>query len=254
MGKKRLSALGSEDEASSKAKKAVKLEQKKIREHKTVAPKISDESSVVTESVTETKAKKATRIRGKAYQTAKKAIDSEKTYALKDALDLLRKTNLTSFDPTVELHLTLKSKISAKEIELPHTTGKSKKVAVADDETVAKITKGIIDFDILVATPAQMASLVKFAKVLGPRGLMPNPKTGTVTAKPEETVKKLSSSSVLTLKTEKDVPVIHTIVGKLSAKDSALSANISAIMTALSGQLVKVVLKSTMSPAIKIQI
>lgn len=265
MGKKRTTILGSEDESAQKAKKAVKLEQKKLREGKVVekqtvleSPATETNTPVPAEIPTETSAKsspKKAHVRSKAYQSAKSKVNVETVYPLASALKLLREVSLAKFDPTVELHITLKSKSPTVEVALPHSTGKTRRFAVADDETVAKIEKGNVDFDVLYASPAQMGKLVKFARVLGPKGLMPNPKTGTVTADPVKAAADAAKKVSITLKNEKDAPIIHTIVGKLSFKDADLSDNVAAILAALpANQTRKVVLKSTMSPAIKISL
>lgn len=274
MGKKRVSTLGSEEEAQQKAKRSVQLEQKKIREGKTAkAPGLSGGQHVVdtaAESLAElevieakkhvaedestpTKTAKKARIRSKAYKTAKSQIDSDKTYALKDALVLLKKVSLTKFDPTVELHLTLLDKGFSKDIDLPHSTGKTRRIAVADADTLAKIAANKIDFDLLLASPEQMGSLVKFAKILGPRGLMPNPKNGSVVSDPAAAAKAMASKNSLPLKTEKDAPLVHTQVGKLSFGDEKLTANIQAVLSVVP-KLQKIVIKTTMSPAIKISL
>lgn len=267
MGKKRATIIGSSEEEAQKAKRSVQREQKKLREgEKTAATEVNHDSPIVVESSTETvtalaaepqktsSKEKAAQGRSKNYKTAKSAINSESTYPITDGLALLRKVSLTKFDSTVELHIVLKKAPTAKlTVTLPHAFGKTKRVALATDEVVAKIEAGEIDFDLLVATPAQMGKLVKFAKVLGPRGLMPNPKTGTVSDKPEEAVKRLMADTSTALKLDKSAPVIHTTVGKLSLKDTQLSENIAAILATVPGNLKKVVLKSTMSPAIKLQ-
>jgi large subunit ribosomal protein L1 len=268
MGKKRATEIGSAEESQVKEAKKIKLEQKKLREGLPVgrqgkATVKKEESAPVQaavvaqpETTEAVKAIKAPHIRSKAYKTAKAKVDMDKTYTLADGLKLLRDISLTKFDPTVELHLTLKSKdslSSAKQIDLPHSTGKTKRYAVATDEVVAKIEAGKIDFDVLLASPAQMGKLVKLAKVLGPKGLMPNPKNGTVVADPEKAAKDMASKATLTLKAEKDSPTLHTMVGKLSMKDAVLTDNIKAVLAAVPNQTRKVVLKSTMSPAIKIQ-
>lgn len=265
MGKKRTTILGSEDETVLKAKKAVKLEQKKLREGLVVekhtviekTPEISPETSSVSivEAVETPKTPKKVHIRSRAYKAAKSQVDVEKIYPLSDGLHLLHTVSLAKFDSTVELHITLKAKTPVMEIALPHSTGKTRRFAVANDVTVANIEKGIIDFDVLYASPAQMGKLVKFARVLGPKGLMPNPKTGTVTADPDKAAADAAKKVSITLKAEKDAPIIHTIAGKLSFPDTDLTDNITAIVTALpQNQIKKVVLKSTMSPAIKISL
>ncbi|KKS32247.1 MAG: 50S ribosomal protein L1 [Candidatus Amesbacteria bacterium GW2011_GWA2_42_12] len=249
MGKKKVSFLGSENEDALKAKKATQREQKKMREGKVVAPVA--EITPVSETVTEKPIKKV-RVRSKAYLAAKKQVDVNKNYSLEDALKLLHSISISKTNDTVELHINVKEPGLSREVTLPHPTGKTKSIAVANDETIAQIESGKTNFDVLLASPTQMAKLVKFAKILGPRGLMPNPKNGTVVTDPEAKAKIMANSNVVTLKTEKDTPVIHTIAGKLSMKDELLTSNINAILTALSGKITKIVLKSTMSPAIKL--
>ena len=279
MGKKRISVLGSEEETSLKAKKSVKLEQKKLREGKSAkAPGLAGGQRVVdttAESLaefeeiqkrsaaagvpqeTEVKPKKAVRIRSSAYKTAKSKVDVTKIYPVSEAIKLLKDINLTRFDPTVELHINLsKSGVTAQAV-LPYSTGKTKKIGVVDVKFLKSLESGNPDLnlDVLLASPAQMPQLVKFAKVLGPKGLMPNPKNGTIVSDPEAAAKKMTASDTVTLRTEKSAPLVHTIVGKLSRPEKELAANIAAVTASLipSG-ITKVVLKSTMSPAIKLQI
>ena len=271
MGKKRISLLGSDEEESLRSKKAVKLEQKKIREGKKTAkaPGLGGGQRVVdtaseslaeleeikkrTEIIPETKKTPISRPRSKTYLQAKNLVDPNLTYPLPEALVLLRKVSFAKFDPTVELHLNVKEKGYSFPVTLPHSTGFTKTYAIADDDTLAKIEANKIDFDILVASPAQMAKLTKFAKILGPRGLMPNPKTGTLVNDPEAAIAQMKTSAVTTLRTEKDAPLIHTVVGKLSQTDKILTENITAILGA-SKLITKSVLKSTMSPAIKVSL
>ena len=154
----------------------------------------------------------------------------------------------------MELHLIVKKVGISAQVALPHAAGRVKKIEVADEKTLEKLKTGKIDFDILVATADMMPKLVPFAKLLGPRGLMPNPKNGTLVTD----IKKAGafSASTVTLKTEKEAPLIHTVVGKVSQKDTELKENIQAIFKALGGsdQILKVYLKSTMSPSVKVAI
>lgn len=274
MGKKRTTILGSEQEEEQKKQKAVKLEQKKLREgRKPANTEDSDTSQTeaspapvadhpAPEPVSRVSSKSGARHgqtgRSKAYKSAKSQVDSDRTYPLPESLSLLRRVSVSKFDPTVELHLILKTTPKERlSVNLPHAAGKGRRVAVADDEFIASLEKGKPDLnlDYLVATPSQMAKLVKFAKLLGPKGLMPNPKTGTISDHPEETAKKLAADTSVALKFDKSGPVIHTSVGKLSLKDDQLSANIQAVISVLTqAGLRKVVLKSTQSPAIKLQV
>ena len=194
------------------------------------------------------------KIRSKRYQASAINLDKSKAYSLKEALELLSKFQKTKFDETVELHLnTTKGGISGN-ITLPHGSGKTTRVAVASDETIAEIEAGKINFDILVAEPSMMPKLAKVAKVLGPRGLMPNPKNGTITAKPEEVVKKFEAGQ-MSFKTEAKAPLIHMIVGKFSFGEQKLADNIKSAIGAIKAEnIAQITLKSTMSPGIKIQL
>lgn len=192
--------------------------------------------------------------RGKKYERSKKMVDSTKSLDLKTAIKLLRKIAFAGFDETVELHINVSKPGLKGEISLPHGTGKAVKVAIVNDEVLKKIEGGTIDFDILVANPADMPKLVKFAKILGPKGLMPNPKAGTVSDKPEEAAKKFAGGAIR-FKTEAKFPLIHQSIGKLSFKDDQLIDNVEAFLKAVKPEnITSAYLKSTMSPAIRLLI
>lgn len=205
------------------------------------------------------KAKKAkARVRGKRYQDAAKLVDKTKLYSLSDGVKLVKQTSTTKFDGTVELHINLSplsigdKKDFRGSVSLPHGTGKQVRVAIADDKLLGDIELGKINFDVLVAHPSMMAKLAKVAKILGPKGLMPNPKTGTVSADPEKVAASLSKGKV-NFKTEPDQPIIHMTVGKVSFDSSKLTDNVEAILNAVGrGKIAKASLSSTMGPGIKI--
>ena len=137
---------------------------------------------------------------------------------------------------------------------LPHGTGKTLRIAVADDAILAEVESGKINFDILVATPSMMPKLAKVARVLGPRGLMPNPKNGTITDNTADAVKKLSGGQI-SYKTESAAPIIHATVGKVSFGNDKLTDNISTFLESVGKtNIASVTLKSTMSPGIKLSI
>ncbi len=192
------------------------------------------------------------KIRSRKYLEAKSKIEAGKTYSPAEAIKLVKETSYSKFDGTLELHLVLKKTGASAQVSLPYPAGREKKVEVASDDTVTKLQAGKIDFDILVATPDMMPRLVPFAKVLGPKGLMPNPKNGTLIADPKKL--KNYSAATVTLKTEKEAPLIHTVIGKNSQKDGEISANLETILKALGGekQIVRAFIKSTMSPSVKV--
>ncbi|MCE7898419.1 MAG: hypothetical protein DPW11_04345 [bacterium] len=191
---------------------------------------------------------------GKAITTARSQVDRTKNYSIEEAVALVKKTNITSFNATVTLHLNLTSKDAPTRVELtfPHAAGAAKKVAIVSDELLAKLDKGVIDFDILVTSPAFMPKLAKYAKLLGPKGLMPNPKAGTVTPNPEAKAKEFEGGKTQ-VKAEPKYPLMHATVGKTSQPEAELVANIRAMIEAVKPKfIVKATLAATMSPGIKL--
>jgi large subunit ribosomal protein L1 len=289
MGKIRVKTIGDEEQEKVDAKKAeARAIAKKAREEAEVRRAASEDTTETdlglskakpaeekTEEVkaeekpaTETKKdkkeyKKATPKKHKSasYQKVISLVDKNKTYKLADALPLLEKIKRAKFDETVELHINTIEKGISGSLTLPHGTGKATRVIIANagvdpkgvDELVKAIESGKIDFDVLIATPDSMSKLARVARVLGPRGLMPNPKNGTVTPKPEEIAKKFEGGQ-FNFKTEAKFPILHLAVGKLSFGDEKLSDNIKTAVKAVKTKNIKsITLKSTMSPGIKIE-
>lgn len=212
------------------------------------------ESDTVEESAeTETKARKA-KVRGKKYQAVKKLVDIDKYYPLKKAIDLVKKVSLSKFNGKVEAHLTVLDIGNLGEISFPHLETASKKIVILNDAILKDIKAGKIDFDILIATPATMPKLLPFAKTLGPKGLMPNPKNGTLTDDPESAQKKLSVAKTQ-IKTEKKAPVVHLVVGQVSQPTSELEANIKEMISVIGlNKIKKLALCPTMGPSVKVEI
>lgn len=273
MGKIRLKVIGDEQaEEQEKKKIAKKREQKKMAKapglkggEKVVSVEPSEEEIAAQTSTEEkpsfakaSKGKKEKflkkKVLGKRYVENSALVSKERKYKLSNALETLKKFKKGSFDETVELHLNVKEKGISGQIALPHGTGKQLRVKIADDAILAEVEKGKIDFDVLVATPQMMPKLAKVARVLGPKGLMPNPKAGTVTDKPEEAVKKLSAGQV-NFKTESVAAIIHLSVGKVSFEDKKLEDNIKTVVETIgTGKIDAITLKSTMSPAIRLDV
>ena len=215
-------------------------------------------------------------------------VDKNKNYSLKEAIAILKKMPKLKFDETVEIAVMLnvdpKQSQSASirgTVSLPHGTGKKIKVAVfckgeeekrakdagADyvgaEDLIAKVQGGWADFDVAVSTPDMMRDLAKLGKILGPRGLMPNPKSGTVTTDTAKTVKEVKAGKI-EFKMDKQAG-IHAPLGKISFTEEALYGNavvlIDAIMTttpqggSATGQHVRTLfLTTTMGPGIKLDI
>jgi large subunit ribosomal protein L1 len=223
--------------------------------------------------------------RGKKYLEAAKKVEREKTYSLTEAAELLKETGTAKFDETADIAIKLgvdprkADQMVRGTVLLPHGTGKEVKILVfakgekeqeakdagADfvgaDDMVEKVKGGWLDFDKAVATPDMMGVVGKVARVLGPRGLMPNPKVGTVTFDLKETIGDLKKGKV-EFRTEKG-GILHVPVGKVSFDKEKLCENIQALLDTVNklkplsskGQYLKnVVLSSTMGPGIKIDV
>ncbi len=267
MGKIRIKALGTEGEEAQKQQDKVRREEKKKRLTHAVGLKggerVVDMSATAPEipvQVTEEKEEKkltATRQKkriSKKYLEVKKLVEPDRLYPIDEAFELVKKTSLTRFDGTVEVHLNTTEKGIRGQVKLPHGTGRQTKVAIANEDLISQIEKGKIDFDILVAAPSMMAKLARVAKILGPKGLMPNPKAGTISEKVEELAKKFSSGEIQ-FKTESEAPIIHQVLGKVSFSDKDLKENFSALVSAVGPLRIKsVTLCSTMGPGIKVEL
>ena len=223
--------------------------------------------------------------RGKKYVEAAKLVDKTKKYATAEAFDLVGKTSTTKFDATVEIAFRLNIDPRKAEqnlrgaIVLPHGTGKTQRVVViargekakealaagadfaGDTELIQKIAGGWFDFDVMVATPDMMAELGKLGRVLGPKGLMPNPKTGTVTMDVAKAINDIKKGKV-EYRVDKEGN-IGVLVGKLSFTDEQLQENMKTIYdlilrarpAAVKGIYMKnVVLSTTMGPGIKLDV
>lgn len=233
MGKKRVALVG-----ETKEPKVVKAEA----------------AAVVPAAKPTKKAKKTARPakkRGQRYTDAYKKVDRTQTYQLPEAIKLLKTISITHFNASVDAHLVVLEPGLRGEIVFPHPTGKVSLIRIADDKLVAELEKGKIDFSVLLSTPAMMPKLLKFAKILGPKGLMPNPKTGTITDKPEEAVKALASKTLF--RTEAKFPLIHIVIGKVDDKEEHLAANFKALVEAVGKKNIqKIVLAPSMGPGIKV--
>ena len=219
---------------------------------------------------------------GKKYRAVLEKIDRNNIYEVADAVKIIKENKIAKFDESVEIHI--KTNIDPKKsdqqvrgtVSLPHGTGKSKKIAVitsiaqeeakkagADlvggEELIDKFSKKI-DFDVLVATPEMMPKLAKVAKILGPKGLMPNPKTETVTTKIKETVEALKKGK-LAFKND-DTGNIHALIGKASFEEAKLIENIKAFIehfekskpAGFKGKFIaSITVCSTMGPGLKIK-
>jgi large subunit ribosomal protein L1 len=197
--------------------------------------------------------KKATKTRGKKYAAARANLDKTKKLEPKAAIELIKKLSYSKFDGAIEANIMVKEVGMSFNFALPHSTGKSIKVAIVDDKVLKNIEAGKLDFDALICTPDYMPKIAKFAKVLGPKGLMPNPKNGTVTPKPELKKKELESGK-MDIKTDKKAPLINMSVGKVSMDSKKLVENINTILKIMKGKIVKLSISASMSPGVKVQV
>lgn len=223
--------------------------------------------------------------KGKKYLEALKLVDRTKTYDIAEAVELVKKTATAKFDETVEVayRLGVDPKKADQQIRgafvLPHGTGKTQKVLVfakgekakeaeaagadyvGDADYINKINQGWFDFDVVVATPDMMAEVGKLGRVLGPKGLMPNPKTGTVTFDVEKAVKDIKAGKV-EYRVDK-AGNVHVPIGKVSFDNDKLIENFEAITETIikakpqasKGTYMKnVAISSTMGPGIRVDV
>src|SRR5438067_10163938 len=221
--------------------------------------------------------------RSKAYRQAAELIDKARLYSPSEAVKLARQTSPTKFDATVEVAMRLgvdprkADQMVRGVVNLPHGTGKTARVivfavgdkaaeaeaagadAVGTDELIERIQGGWLDFDAAIATPDQMAKVGRIARILGPRGLMPNPKTGTVTPAVEKAVKDIKGGKI-NFRVDKQAN-LHLVIGKVSFDTDKLVENYAAALdeimrakpSAAKGRyLKKITFTTTMGPGIPV--
>jgi len=219
----------------------------------------------------------------KKMKVAVAKVDPNKQYGLNEAMDLVKEANVARFDASVDIHINLgvdprkADQALRGTVVLPHGTGKTKRVLVfctpdkeqeaiaagADfvglDEYIQKVTDGWLDFDVIVAMPSVMAQIGRLGRVLGPRGLMPNPKSGTVTMDVGQAVSEVKGGKVA-FRVDK-YGIVHSAIGRISFEQEKLVQNAKEIVTTLirmkpstvkGTYLRSVSVASTMSPGVKI--
>lgn len=224
---------------------------------------------------------------GKKYLDAVKQIDGAENYPPQEAVELVRETSIAKFDATVEVHMRLALDPRQADqqlrgvVTLPHGTGRQVRILVfaegeaartardagadyiADEETIKKIEEGWLEFDATVAIPQMMGKVSKLGRILGPRGLMPSPKAGTV-VDPEDVGRVIDELRKGRIEFKMDKTAnIHVPIGKVSFSPEQILENFSALMEAVQagrpsgakGQFIKkIVLASTMGPGVKVDI
>lgn len=280
------------EDSSSVVSQAAKAGKRSTKAQKEAAAKQAKEDRKATASKAKADAPKAavkppsrSRLerRGKAFRKSAEQLEPGKTYNLSQAVKLAKTTSPVKFDASVELHINLgvDPKQSEQNIRdnlvLPAGTGKKLRVAVLTDEPaeatkagadiagsddfLAQLDKGVLNFDVLIATPNQMAKLGKYARVLGPRGLMPNPKSGTVT---NDVNKAVSEAKAGRVEYRVDsTGIIHLSVGKVSFSEADLTSNIETVLASvnsnkpgnLKGNYLKsIYLATSMGPSVAIDL
>jgi len=230
------------------------------------------------------KLKKSEKKHSKKYRAVAELVEKEKVYPIEEAIELAKKTSTTKFDSSVDIHINLNIDTANSEqqvrgsVVLPAGTGKTKRVLavvsadkekeakeakadfVGGDDMIAKIEKGWLDFDVVVATPDMMSHLGKIGKILGTKGLMPNPKVGTVTNDIAKTVTNLKKGMV-EYRADK-TGIVHQTIGRVSFKNEDLLANYKEMTDTImrvkpngvKGTYVQSIhIATTMGPGIKIQ-
>lgn len=275
-------------EAEEKYAKAGKKSKKHVEEVKAEEARQARKAEAAAEPEKKAGPKPVTRTRlerrGKNYRKAAEQIEKGKAYAIKDAVELAIKTSPVKFDATLEMHFRLgvdprqADQNIRSTVSLPAGTGKTVRVAVfapldvckaakaagadiaEDEEFLKKLDKEEIDFDVLISTPQYMPKLGRYARMLGPKGLMPNPKAGTVTTDIEKAVKEAKGGKI-EYRVDKQA-IVHVGLGKLSFGTDKLLENVNAFIDSLKsqkpasikGQYIKsIYITTTMGPSIAVE-
>ncbi len=237
-----------------------------VSEQESVAADRSQQSSKPTSQKKPQKPGKA-KPRSRKYQEAAKNLDRTRTYPLTEAVDMVKKLSYSKINATLETHINTAQTGIRGLVSLPFASGKKLRILafgkdaeesgadiVGSDEVIEEVNKGKINFDLVVAAPEWMPKLAKVARILGPRGLMPNPKNGTIVSNLKKAVEGFQAGKT-EYKTEAKAPVIHMAMGKLNQPNEELIANIKTLLQTLGKSRVKkVTLSPTMGPSVKLDL
>lgn len=253
----------------------------KTREEDTLVAKLKEELGIEKKETTTIHPPSSKRIRSKKYLNALKILDRTKTYALPEALDMVKKMSYSKFNGTLEAHISTLQMGLHGFTSLPFASGKKIKIILfatpaqlglkqinpgedffganlADDSTIEQIEKGAVKFDLIITTPDFMPKLIKVAKFLGPIGLMPNPKNGTIVEGKLDSIKKTVEAFLAgktEFKTEAKAPIIHIALGKLTQPNKELEANIKILLSTLGKtKIKKITLSPTMGPGVRVDL
>jgi large subunit ribosomal protein L1 len=231
-------------------------------------PKKASKTESASAKANSDKEKKESKVtHGKKYQEMREKVERNKPYAVAQAVELAKEVSYTKFDGTIEIHVNTAVKNVRGLVSLPFASGKSLTVIafgkgadesgadiVGDDAKLADIVKGKINFDVIVTDPTWMPKLAGAAKVLGPKGMMPNPKNGTISTDLKKAVTEIKSGKV-EYKTERNGQVIHLSVGKVSQATEEITQNVKLLLGTIGKTKIKqAVLTPTMGPSVKIDI
>ena len=272
-----------------KKKKEKKVEETEIKtkdEPASEVEKVEKPSEPRTPKALSPSRKKNKKSRGASYEKQLAKVNPNRLYPIAQAIKLSKETSYSKFNATIEAHFNLGIDTSKDDqkvrttLVMPSGTGKEKKILtfvsvdatksareagadfIGDDAKIEEIAKGTIDFDVIVADPDFMPRLSKVAKILGPKGLMPNPKSGTVTSDPIKAIQELKKGRV-ELRTETSAPLLHTVIGKKSFEERALLENFMAVYNTLKdakpaktkGIFIQgISLSATMGPGIRVDL
>ena len=201
------------------------------------------------------------------YRTAAEGVERSKRYPVLDAVEKAKATSYSKFDGSMEIHMNTAQKNMRGLVSLPFASGRKLTVLafgkgaedsgadiVGDDEKISAIQKGKVDFDVVVTTADWMPKLAKIAAILGPRGLMPNPKSGTITTDLKKAVTDIQSGKV-EYKTDRNAQTMHLVIGKVSQDSGEIAANVKMLVNSIGKtRIKKVILAPTMGIGVKVDL
>ena len=267
MGKKKLAVI--DDSQETEIKKDKTAEKSSVIESKesSSTEEVKTEKTAAEAPAKEKKTKKSkasvkkgqAKYRSVKYKAAAEKVEKSKRYNLVDAIEAAKSSSYSKFDGSLEIHIGTSAKNIRGLVSLPFASGKKLKILafgkgaaesgadmVGDDTKLAEIIRGVTSsFDVIVTTAEWMPKLARAAKILGPRGLMPSPKNGTITENLEKAVKEIQSGKV-EYKTEKNGKVVHLTIGKVSQASEEIAQNTKILFNAIGKTKVK---KAVLSPS-----